>query len=230
MRATIPYIEKKFEEFNQTMFEGKLPKLPIELSDAKTFLGMCVYQKRRLLSGKTELYNFRLRINTRIDLSEEELEDTIIHEMIHYYIGINKLKDTSSHGAIFRQIMNAINENYGRHLTIRHNGTEEQKEQAYGTKKRWHVVAIVSFTDGKTGVKVLPRIAPRIISYYVNVGSNSRVSEIKLFMSNDPFFNRFPNSSAFTVIFIDRNEVMSHLQYAEQMRCDGKTIIRNIEQ
>ena len=39
MKATIPYIERKFEEFNQQMFAGKLPKLPIELSDAKTFLG-----------------------------------------------------------------------------------------------------------------------------------------------------------------------------------------------
>lgn len=39
MIATIPYVENKFEEYNQQMFAGQLPKLPIELSDAKTFLG-----------------------------------------------------------------------------------------------------------------------------------------------------------------------------------------------
>ena len=38
MKATIPYVEKKFEEFNPLIFDGKLPMLPIELSDAKTFL------------------------------------------------------------------------------------------------------------------------------------------------------------------------------------------------
>jgi hypothetical protein len=91
MKATIPYVEKKFEEFNQLMFDGKLPKLPIELSDAKTFLGLCVYKKRRTILGRTECYDFKLRISTRIDLVEAEVEDIIIHEMIHYYIGYNNL-------------------------------------------------------------------------------------------------------------------------------------------
>ena len=68
MRATIPYIEKKFEEFNQLCFAGKLPKLPIQLSDAKTFLGQVVSKTRTLPNGKKEKYDFQLRINTRIDL------------------------------------------------------------------------------------------------------------------------------------------------------------------
>ena len=54
MKATVPYIEKKFEEFNRQMFRGKLPKIPVELSDAKTFLGQCVFKKRRKPFGKTE--------------------------------------------------------------------------------------------------------------------------------------------------------------------------------
>ena len=74
-KVTIPYVEQKFEEFNQLMFAGELPKLPIELSDAKTFLGMCVYKRRRTLWGRTEYYGFKLRINTRIDLPEAEVED-----------------------------------------------------------------------------------------------------------------------------------------------------------
>ena len=44
MKATIPYIEQKFEEYNQQMFAGQLPKLPVELSDAKTFLGKCAFK------------------------------------------------------------------------------------------------------------------------------------------------------------------------------------------
>lgn len=69
-------------------------------------------------------------MNTRIELSEDEIEDTIIHEMIHYYIGYNQLEDTSAHGAIFQQVMNAINEKYGRHLSISHKSSKSQKEQA----------------------------------------------------------------------------------------------------
>lgn len=224
MKATIPYIEKKFEEFNQLMFAGRLPKIPIELSDAKTFLGVCVSQRRRLLNGQIEHYNFRLRINTRIDLPEEQVEDTIIHEMIHYFIGINKLEDSSAHGPVFRSIMKQINAQYGRHLTVSHKGTKEQREQAYDTKPHWHVVAVVLLKNGKTGVKVLPRVAPRIVNYYNNVGANSSVAEIRLFMSKEVFFNRFPNSSALNVIFVDYDEVMKHLVDAECLVCDGKSI------
>ena len=54
MKATVPYIEQKFEEFNRQMFGGKLPKIPVELSDAKTFLGQCVFRTRRKPFGKTE--------------------------------------------------------------------------------------------------------------------------------------------------------------------------------
>ena len=110
MKATVEYIEKKFEEFNRQMFAGKLPKLPIELSNAKTFLGQCAFKKRLTVFGKVKLYDFRMRISTRFDLTEREIEDTIIHEMIHYYIGVNNLKDTSAHGQLFRQMMNSINE------------------------------------------------------------------------------------------------------------------------
>ena len=33
MKATVPYIEQKFEGGNRQMFGGKLPKIPVELSD-----------------------------------------------------------------------------------------------------------------------------------------------------------------------------------------------------
>ena len=33
MKATVPYIEQKFEGPNRQMFGGKLPKIPVELSD-----------------------------------------------------------------------------------------------------------------------------------------------------------------------------------------------------
>ena len=226
MKATIPYIERKFEEFNRQMFAGKLPPIPIELSNAKSFLGQCVCKKRKLPFGKFKLYDFRLRISTRFDLTEQEVEDTIIHEMIHYYIGVNNIKDTSAHGEVFRQIMNTINEKYGRKLSISHRGTKEQNEAAYDSRPRWHVVAIVDFKNGKTGLKVLPRVLHRILNYYNIVGANETVEAISLYMSNDIFFNRFPNSGALTATFVDKAIVMEHLAGAETLQCDGTRIIR----
>ena len=226
MKATIPYVEKKFEEFNQLMFDGKLPKLPIELSDAKTFLGMCVYKKKRTLLGKTVCYDFKLRINTRIDLAEAEVEDIIIHEMIHYYIGLNKIEDSSAHGRVFRQLMNEINERFGRNIKISHKLTQEEKEQMYDTKQRWRIVAFVTFKDGRTGIKVLPRIVSKAVNYYNIVGRESSIEHIEMYMTNDTFFNRYPSSSALRVHYVDRADAEKHLEGAERLICDGRRLIR----
>ena len=227
MKATVPYIEKKFEEFNRLIFGGKLPKIPVELSDAKTFLGQCVYKKRRKPFGKAELYDFRLRINARVDLPEREVEDTIIHEMIHYYIGYNKLEDASAHGPLFLGIMNEINRKFGRNLTVSHKSTQEQREQLQDKRSRYHVIAVVSFRDGRTGIKVLPRVVRSILYYYNNVLANREIASIQLYMSNNIFFNRYPNSSALKVHFLEADEIGRQLEGAEKMACDGKTIKRN---
>ncbi len=227
MKATIPYIEQKFEEFNRHMFGGKLPKIPVELSDAKTFLGQCVFKKRRKPFGKTESYDFRLRINTRVDLPEREVEDTIIHEMIHYYIGYNQLKDASAHGPLFLSIMNEINRKFGRNLTVSHESTKEQREQLQDKRSHYHVIAVVKFHDGRTGIKVLPRVLRSILYYYNNVLANREIASIQLYMSNNVFFNRYPNSSALKVHFLEADEIRKQLEGAEKMACDGKEIKRN---
>ena len=144
--------------------------------------------------------------------------------MIHYYIGVNQLKDTSAHGQIFRQIMDAINVKYGRHLTISHRMTKEQREQAYDKRQRWHVVAVVEFKNGKTAIKVLPRILQRILNYYNKIGADNRVAGIKLYMSKDIFFNRFPNSGALNATYVDGKELQEHLSDALKLLCDGKQV------
>lgn len=223
MKATIPYIEKKFEEFNRLMFDGRLPKLPVELSDAKTFLGICVYKKRRTLLGKTVCYDFKLRINTRIDLDEAEVEDIIIHEMIHYYIGYHGIVDTSAHGRVFREMMKGINERFGRHIKVSHRPTQEQKEQLCGNRRRWRMVAFVVFKDGRTGIKVLPRIVEKVVNYYNVMDRESCIERIEMYMTDGVFFNRYPSSSALRVHYIDRAEAERHLAGAERWGCDGVT-------
>ncbi len=224
MYATIPYIQQKFEEFNRLLFAGQLPMPRICLSDAKSFLGTCRFKRRRRADGKVENFDFSLRINRRIEMTEAVLEDTIIHEMIHYYIAFNQLTDTSSHGTLFRGLMEGVNERFGRHLTISHHPTEEQRKQAVDTRKRWHVVAIVDFTDGRMGVKVLPRLVQRILHYYNRVSSLCEVESVRLYLSSDSFFNRFPTSSALNVCFTDDAEVAAHLKEAEPLACDGKQV------
>lgn len=207
------------------MFAGKLPELPIELSDAKGFIGVCKYKKRRLEDGTIELYSFRLSINTRIDLPEEEIQDTIIHEMIHYFIGINRLEDSSSHGPMFQHLMKTINEQYGRHITISHKGTKEEAEQAVDKRAKWHVIAVVTFFGGRRGIKVLPRVIERIQAYNKGVSTAPGVEHIDFFMSNDPFFNRFPNSAALNVYDLPKEDLDAHLVGAKKLTVTEDIVI-----
>lgn len=217
MKPTIQYIQQKFKEFNSQMFEGKLVMPPIQLSKARTFVGQCAAKKRRTLLHGTQLYDFRLKFSVCFDLPEQEWEDTIIHEMIHYYIGVNGLKDTSAHGQLFRQMMNTINQRFGRKLTISHKSTAEQKEAIYSSRKVWHVIALVHFADGRKGLKVLPRIRQRIEAYRTTMLRDPRIIRIDLFFSNDTYFNRFPNSSAFNVVLANEEEFLPHIHQAQPL-------------
>lgn len=217
MKPTLQYVQDRFREYNQLFFNGTLPELPVELSDAKGFIGVCKHKTRRLEDGSVEPYDFRLSINTRIDLPEEEIQDTIIHEMIHYFIGFNRLEDSSSHGPVFQHLMNTINQKYGRHITISHKGTKEESEQAVDKRARWHVIAVVTFFGGRKGVKVLPRVLDRIVAYNNGLSGAQGVESIEFFMSNDPFFNRFPNSAALNVYDLPREDLDAHLIGAKKV-------------
>lgn len=127
MIPTVSYIQSRFDEYNTRFFGGTLPPAPIKLSHARTFLGKLTFTKHRSwLFGPTRYENFVLRINARIDLPEDLIEDTILHEMIHYYIAVNHLRDTSAHGRLFRHEMKRINAEGNRHITISYRFTKEQ--------------------------------------------------------------------------------------------------------
>lgn len=132
MFPTIPYIQSCFDEYNARFFGNALPPIPIKLSNARTFLGKVTFTRRRSwLFGPVRNENFVLRINTRLDLPEELVQDTILHEMIHYYIALNHLRDTSTHGRLFRQHMKRINDEGNRHITISYRLSKEQIAALY---------------------------------------------------------------------------------------------------
>lgn len=214
MIPTIPFIQQTFDRFNRLIFNNALPPLSIELCNVKTFMGQCVYKRKRTLLGKIKRYDFKLRINTRAELSQNECEDVILHEMIHYYIGYNQLKDTSAHGRIFRKMMNDINTRYGRHVTISHRSTSEQREALADKRRRQRIIAVVTFHDGRTGVKVLPHNMQRIHNYHHHVIQNSEVASVQLYRSNNPYFNCYPISSALRVHFLDDDTIATQLHDA----------------
>lgn len=228
MEITEKLVKEKFEFFNRQIFGGKLPMPRIGLSRARTFLGACTFKTRRGLLGKKTRYDFAIRISTMFDMNETEFEDTLIHEMIHYYIGVNQIEDTSAHGQKFRSMMADINSRFGRRINISHRSEGDKgKASAEGVavqRRQYHVIAVASLADGRTGFKVLPRVAPSILKFYNGLLSSGMVKTVSLFMSDSPFFYSYPNSSSLRVHIMERDTVMQHLEGAVNISCDGKTL------
>lgn len=136
LTPTVDYIKSCFDEYNALFFGNSLPPIPVKLSSARTFLGKVTFTRRRSwLFGPLRNENFVLRINTRLDLPEELIQDTIIHEMIHYYIAVNQWKDTSTHGKLFRREMARINAEGNRHISISYRLSKEQQIELYPERK-----------------------------------------------------------------------------------------------
>lgn len=211
MIPTIEYVQQKFREFNVTMFDGRLPEPPISITNAKTYLGVCAFRKHRNWHGRLEYSDFKIRISRRFDLPQEEIDDTIIHEMIHYYIGLFSPADMPGHSALFRRMMADINTRYGRHISVSHRLSKEQQEQAIDHRPKKHIVARVVLKDGRTGIKVIPCMERHVRRYRRGMMASGKVSSIEFFQTTDPFFNRFPSSSAFTVYFPDPATLSAHL-------------------
>lgn len=205
MTATVPYIEERVRAYNARYFDNSLPPIPVRLSNAKGFLGKLTYRTRRTLLGAQRHYDFTLRINTRIDMSEELIEDTIIHELIHYYIAYHDIRDTSAHGVRFREMMQRINHLDNRHITISHRLTPEQELQAAGRAKE-RVVALVHFSDGRLGLKVVPTDMQKILWWDQHVQQHFAIDYIAWYITKDGYFAKYPSSMAMKIYLIKRYE------------------------
>ena len=221
MIATLPFLKERFATFNTLCFGGALPPVPIKLSRSVRSLGACAYRKRQRLLRRPELYGFTIRISTRFDLPENELEDILLHEMIHYEILVNQWQDSSAHGRLFRARMKEINERFGRHITISHRAASLQPLMTADAKPVWRVVALVRLKDGREGIKVLPHVIQRVRAYRRGLLRSGEVASIDFFLTDDSYFGRFPKSSALNVIFPSDAAFRIHLKDSDKLPLSG---------
>lgn len=211
MIPTISYIRARFEEYNRLYFDGSLPLLPMRLSNAKGYLGRVSFKRVLQPDGTHHNTDFVLHINARIDLPEEVVEDTILHEMIHYYIGYHQLRDTSPHGQLFRAHMERINRTGNRRICVSTRLTKEQQRQIIGVAKP-HVVAVAHFSDGRIGLKVIPRQVKTILRFHRQALRSFPIDDIQWYYTEDEYFSRYPSSEKLRLYLItDCDELRSVL-------------------
>ena len=143
---TVDYLRQAFEHYNDLIFEGKLPLPKLKWSRAKTRLGQMAC-KRKMSWGRTKYYDFTISVSNYYNLTTEEIDDVLIHEMIHYSIAYTGLKDTSAHGVVFRGLMDKINRLFGRHITISVRTRNLQARSAQQPKD--YLILALKMKDGK---------------------------------------------------------------------------------
>lgn len=213
MNISIDYIKQKFAEYNVQMFEGKLPPLEIRLSSARTFMGTLRYTKKRKLTGEWAYRNFQLVISTRFEVPESVIEDTVIHEMIHYYILYHGIQDTSTHGVIFQEMMNRINKCFNRHISISIRLPEEIRSE--DMKTCIHLLCISHLNDGRVGVTVAVRSRWKYLRD--TLPSIPNVTDCTWYITQNPFFNRFPRAMTPKIYVVAQAELEENLKDALPM-------------
>lgn len=103
MQLTINFIREAFMKYNKKYFSNSLMAPDFKINKSFRKFGTCaarLYGTRR---------HYTITISNCFERTEDEYCNTIIHEMIHLYIFQNHIKDTSSHGQVFKNIAQRIN-------------------------------------------------------------------------------------------------------------------------
>lgn len=221
MIATLDYIERKFDEYNRQIFSGKLATPPFEISHARRALGQVKFTRRRQRDGSWRYSGLRFMISDVRDMPQQELDDVIIHEMIHYYILSNQLQDTSPHGRLFTGLMNDINRRYGRHISISHRETEDGSVTS-DMSRRQHLICVSRLRDGNLGITVTA--GTQLFRLWDAIPQIPDVAACAWYTTTDPYFNRYPRARTLKIYKISGPDLREHLKGAKSLVRTGHII------
>ncbi len=110
MELTVKILREWFGHFNTEYFNDEMPEPRLLVSSARTQLGQvsCRRVRKGLFRGYTTT-GFTIKVSDYYEMSEHEYQQTLLHEMIHYYIAYTGARDSSAHGRLFRQLAERIN-------------------------------------------------------------------------------------------------------------------------
>lgn len=199
MTPTVDFLREQFDSFNALYFHGKLPQPQFVINNARTVLGQFIRRRsmKGLLSRTKETYT--IKISAYYDLTEREYQNTLLHEMIHYYIIYTGCKETSPHGPEFRSMMDSLN---ARGWNINVTSDVKGRSIADATKAAKPRLVLALRTD--SGQRYLSVVNPRY-AYHVNslVSSSHDIVFHKWFETTDTYFNNFPAVRSLRGIRVD---------------------------
>ena len=219
MKPTLQYIIEKFDYYNKLCFDGLLQRPPIRLNTRYSTMGITKGKQGIDANGLPCWSNLSIEISIRRDLPEYEYTDTLLHEMIHYYILSNNLVDDSPHGTLFHRKMDEIIQKYGIRITIAFDPTEEEMIK---TITRYRYVCVVEMTDGHILFAVVAR--NKIFQFWESIPQMEGVCEVHWYASNRQIFEIFPVAVSPRLMYVDADKIHHYLTGALELENKGNTI------
>lgn len=217
MRADTAFLQRTFDRANREIFGGRLPEVALKTGSAGRSFG--TFRAPRI-APKGDFSRCSITVSSRFDVPEAELADTVIHEMIHLYIYAFGIDDDGPHGSRFRAIMNRINREHGRHITVTGRCSDEMR--ASDSRKRWHCFCISRLRGGQRCITVCA--STRILDMHRMMKGWTEIVGLEWFGSTDPWFSRFPKSRTPKLYRISDDDMEKHVAQATRLECDGTKI------
>jgi SprT-like family len=108
-------LQAKFHHYNQLLFQNQIPPCPIMWAELKGQAGLTTFTKqtsRTILPG-----SMKIEISNKFKRSEQELDSTVIHEMIHAFLATHGHPD-ENHGLYFQTLATKCGEKVGIHISL----------------------------------------------------------------------------------------------------------------
>lgn len=216
MRPNLEYLYSQFHYYNSLCFNGRLSTPEIRLNTRRASLGVtkCVTDCK---TGREKLW---IEISVRFDLPEEEYIDTLVHEMIHYYILSNHIVDDGPHGSVFQAEMKKINQEYRIKTTQYY---ESSEEKLFNTQGRTRFICVARLRNGTSGLAVVAK--NNVIAFWDEFYKIYEVEDLKWYVSNREIFGRYPQRPIPTLYSLPQYKIEEYLQGARRLVKNGDSII-----
>lgn len=213
MRPTYKFIQDTFTKYNELIFDAELPMPNFRLTTTRLAMGVT----------RTKIFNSQkyisIDISIRYDLPQEDYINTIVHEMIHYYIDYNDLQDNDSHGKLFVSIMNKINSEHNLNIKVVGDRSDEMVLQE---PKRIRYICVATFNDATFGIMVAAK--NKLFDLWNAFNSINQISAVNWYASDSQFLSTMPVCVSPRLLRIDENTLFSILETSIELESDGQTI------
>lgn len=188
MLPTLLFIETNFATFNRKYFRGMLPQPLFEVSHTSHALGDC-----RVPSSVNGRY--RIRISDFYDRTERDIQQTILHEMVHMYVHL--VYGELGHGSNFKSIARQLNILGGWDIKRTTPVGEESKASAPARaprRRNYHVVVFRDSSNLERPFQIALLTASRYGALLKIIEQEPKFTVVAKIVTTDPAFDRYVTS------------------------------------